>query len=133
MPFSGDYRSSEISRDYTLQQTFEIGGKRKLRTQSASATYESQKEQYRAQELDLLRQAKEAYYSYAAATEKLNYALETLTFQQRFLSHVQDDFQTAQALLADLTRAKLETSRAYNDVFVGRQAVDDGASGIAET
>ena len=130
LPFGGPYVSGDISRDYTLQQTFEIGGKRKLRTQSARANLENQREGLRAQGLDLFKQAKEAYYTYTAANEKFRFTSENLSFQQRFLARVEENFQSGQATLADLSRAKLEASRAYNDVLVARKDAETAKSNL---
>jgi outer membrane protein, heavy metal efflux system len=121
---------SDSAKDFTLQQTIETGGKRKLRTQAARAELSSGQARYEAMKLDVERQVKEAYWDLALATEEINFNLQSLQFQQRFLSRVQENFQVNKANLADLTRARVEVARSFNDVFETRKKLEIARSNL---
>lgn len=118
IPFNG---SGGTTKELGAAQTFEIGGKRSLRRKVAQADLAAAQAQYGLQELDLRRRVKESYWSVSLAEDRVNFANDNLRFQQRFLARVQDRFQSGQANLADVARAKLEAARASNDLLVAEK------------
>lgn len=118
---SGGGSASEAS----LQQTVEIWGKRGLRREVARAELEAGRARVRALERDVIRQAKEAYWDLALAQERINFSQENLGFQQRFLARIQDRFQSGQANLVDVARAKLEASRVAFEMLSARKDRED--------
>src|SRR5262245_51050810 len=52
---------SDSAKDFTLQQTIELGGKRKLRTRAAREQLSAEQSRYEALHLDIDQQVKQAY------------------------------------------------------------------------
>lgn len=120
IPFRSE-PDDENSKELGISQTFEIWGKRRLRTKSAASDLESARADYRALEKDIFRQTKETYWALSLADDRVNVAQENLTFQQRFLARVQDHFQSGETKLSDVARAKLEAAKASNDLLVAHK------------
>ncbi len=116
---------SDSAKDFSLQQTIETGGKRKLRTKAAKAQLSAEEARYDALKLDIEQQVKQAYWDLSLARERLNFGLQNLQFQQRFLSRVQEKFQISKANLADLTRAKVEVAKAFNELFESEKDLEN--------
>src|SRR5262249_51768402 len=110
---------------YAVQQTIPIFGKRSLQKKVAQATLYSKEADYQTNQLDVERQVKEAYWNYTSAFKELFFQKENLKFSQNFLSRVEDNFQTGQATLVDVSRTKVEVYQSANDVFEAEKNLGD--------
>ncbi|GEM_PF-5493591 len=118
------------TKDISLTQPIEVFGKRQLRTKVARSDLGAGQAKYKALELNILKQAKEAYWDYSLGYQQVTFFLENLKFQQRFLARVQENFQSGQANLADLSRAKVEVARAFSDVFEARKKYETAQANL---
>jgi cobalt-zinc-cadmium efflux system outer membrane protein len=118
---TGSTKTGDATKEIGFDQKLETGGKRSLRKTVARADIERAKSDYRLLEIDLFRQIKEAYWALSFSHDRVQFAQENLRFQQRFLSRVQDRFQSGSAGLSDVARAKLEVARASNDLLVAQK------------
>ncbi len=119
IPFGGG--GGDTTSELGVSQTFQLGGKRRLRRQSAQAEQNAALAEYALKENQVFQQVKESYWTLSLAKERVNFSRQNLKFQQRFLARVQDRFQSSQAKLADVARAKLEVSRVSNEFLTAQK------------
>lgn len=109
---AGTAETEDATKEYGISQEWQMGGKRGLRRAAAQSELAAARAEVLALANAVARQVKEAYWALSLAQDRLHFARENLQFQQRFLSRVQDRFQSGRASVADLSRAKLEVARA---------------------
>lgn len=110
---TGPYRGLD-GTVYTLAiaQRIEIGGKRKLRSETASKGAALQRHRLLGRRLELIRRVRTAYIRVVAAQEQLALAAEHHTLAQTLLSEVEKRVQAARAPALQLSKAQIALATA---------------------
>jgi len=106
-----------------ISQAFEFPGKRLLRGKIASRESEEIMQDINLLKLDLVFQVKQAFYNLLLSQEKLKYTEQDLELAQDFLKKAEVKFDAGDIAQVEVLRAKVEASKAANQLRVSQNEV----------
>jgi cobalt-zinc-cadmium efflux system outer membrane protein len=101
---------------FGISQSVEFPGKRYLRGQIASKEANVFLQEIELLKLDIVFQVKQAFYGLLLSQEKLRYARQNLELAQDFLKKAELKFDAGDVAKVEVLRARVEASKAANDV-----------------
>jgi cobalt-zinc-cadmium efflux system outer membrane protein len=101
---------------FGISQSVEFPGKRYLRGQIASKEANVFLQEIELLKLDIVFQVKQAFYGLLLSQEKLTYARQNLELAQDFLKKAELKFDAGDVAKVEVLRARVEASKAANDV-----------------
>lgn len=99
-----------------LRQSFPAPGSLAARGRSARDDAEAAADAARSRRLDIVRQVKHAFWTYARADREYWIHLEHVDLAQRAVDLTRGEYRTGRATQQDVLRAIVELSRLHNDV-----------------
>jgi len=106
-----------------ISQALDFPGKRLLRGKIATRESEEIMQDIELLKLDLVFQVKQAFYNLLLSQEILKYARQDLELSQDFLKKAEVKFDAGDIAQVEVLRAKVETSKAANQVRVSQNEV----------
>lgn len=101
---------------FGISQSVEFPGKRYLRGKIASKEANEFLQEIELLKLDIAFQVKQAFYGLLLSQEKLSYAQQNLELAQDFLKKAELKFDAGDVAKVEVLRARVEASKAANDV-----------------
>jgi len=106
-----------------ISQALEFPGKRLLRGKIATRESKEILQDIELLKLDLVFQVKQAFYNLLLSQEKLKYAQQDLELSQDFLKKAEVKFEAGDIAQVEVLRAKVEASKAANQLRVSQNEV----------
>ena len=106
-----------------ITQALEFPGKRLLKGKIATRESEEIMQDIEQLKLDLVFQVKQAFYNLLLSQEKLKYAQQDLELAQDFLKKAEVKFDAGDIAQVEVLRAKVEASKAANQLRVSQNEV----------
>jgi outer membrane protein TolC len=101
---------------FGISQSIEFPGKRYVRGKIASKEANEFLQEIELLKLDIAFQVKQAFYGLLLSQEKLGYAQQNLELAQDFLKKAELKFDAGDVAKVEVLRARVEASKAANDV-----------------
>jgi len=108
---------------FGISQSVEFPGKRYLRGKIASKESNQFLQEIELLKLDITFQVKQGFYGLLLSQEKLSYAQQNLELAQDFLKKAELKFDAGDVAKVEVLRARVEASKAANDVRAANNGV----------